>query len=592
MAAAKGVDITVSATTDRRAGLDGCDAVLTSYRPGGFEARVLDERIPLSHGVIGQETQGPGGFFMALRSIKVMKELLDDVAVACPGTRIFNYTNPVNIVAQAVTDHSDVPFVSLCEGPIVYPAELAEMAGLDPELLDVASVGLNHGSWSVRHTYDGRDLLPLLKDAYARRGSDPAVRPQTRRMLRLATVMDALPSEYFQYYYFEDEVRGELESKPTTRAEDILSWVPGYWEHYVEQASSGRPELDPGRSRGGIHELELAIDCMDAVFNDRGETLPVNVPNQGSRARLPGHARGRDARPLRRGGSPALADAGPADPPARSGRGARPSTSRPRPTPPGRAMPATASARWRRTRSCARSTWPSGSTRSWRTRTAPTCRRGCSQPKRCQAPFRLRNLNGAWHRLECRPRRRVEQVQRLGRHDQLEHLAVGEPAPPRDRGREARAVVGGEQRRVAVRGRLVRRGGGLARGLRRVDREDHVALGAEPLDHLQLGAEPRRARIVVRPGGPEVGRADSGDHAALVPRGGRQRDLDPGDAQPPVAQLAGREVHRGEPMNAATNTFAGASNSRSGVSHCCTVPSRRTATRSPSVIASTWSCVT
>src|SRR5215213_6813668 len=175
MAAAKGVDLTVSATTDRRAGLDGCDAVLTSYRPGGFEARVLDERIPLSHGVIGQETQGPGGFFMALRSIHVMQGVLDDVAVACPGARVFNYTNPVNVVAQAVCDHSDVPFVSLCEGPIVFPEEIAEAAGLDPALLDVASVGLNHGSWSVRHRYDGRDLLPLLEDTYERRKDDPTL---------------------------------------------------------------------------------------------------------------------------------------------------------------------------------------------------------------------------------------------------------------------------------------------------------------------------------------------------------------------------------------------------------------------------------
>jgi 6-phospho-beta-glucosidase len=287
MAAANGVDIAVSATTDRRAGLDGCDAVLTSYRPGGFEARVLDERIPLAHGVIGQETQGPGGFFMALRSIHVMKGILDDIAVACPGARIFNYTNPVNVVAQAVTDHSDVPFVSLCEGPIVFPEELAEAAGLDPARLDVASVGLNHGSWSVRHRYDGGDLLPLLQEAYARRAGDPSLRPQTRRMLRLASVMGAVPSEYFQYYYFEDEVLRELTEKPTTRAEDILTWVPGYWEHYVEQAGSDHPELDPARSRGGINELELAIDCMDAVFNDRGETLPVNVPNQGS---IPGFA--------------------------------------------------------------------------------------------------------------------------------------------------------------------------------------------------------------------------------------------------------------------------------------------------------------
>ena len=282
MAATKGVDITVSATTDRRAGLDACDAVLTSYRPGGFEARVLDERIPLDHGVIGQETQGPGGFFMALRSIHVMKGILEDIDVACPGARIFNYTNPVNVVAQAVTDHTDIPFVSLCEGPIIYPEELAEAAGLDPARLDVASVGLNHGSWSVRHRYDGQDLLPLLQETYARRADDPSLRPQTRRMLRLASVMGALPSEYFQYYYFEDEVLRELTEKPTTRAEDILGWVPSYWEHYVEQAHSDDPQLDPERSRGGIDELELAIDCMDAVFNDRGEMLPVNVPNQGS----------------------------------------------------------------------------------------------------------------------------------------------------------------------------------------------------------------------------------------------------------------------------------------------------------------------
>src|SRR3954451_10265229 len=287
MAAAAGVDLTVSATTDRRAGLDACDAVLTSYRPGGFEARVLDEKIPLAHGIIGQETQGPGGFFMALRSVRVMQGVLDDMAVACPGARIFNYTNPVNIVAQAVTDHSDVPFVSLCEGPIIYAEEAAEAAGLDPALVDVASVGLNHGSWSVRHSYDGRDLMPLLEEAYARRADDPALRPQTRRLLRLASVMGALPSEYFQYYYFEDEILRELSAKPTTRAQDILGWVPGYWEHYEQQAASDAPELDPAHSRGGRDELELAIDCMDAVYNDRGETLPVNVPNAGS---IPGFA--------------------------------------------------------------------------------------------------------------------------------------------------------------------------------------------------------------------------------------------------------------------------------------------------------------
>ncbi|MBA2757712.1 MAG: glycoside hydrolase, partial [Chloroflexi bacterium] len=116
MAEVRGLDIRFSATTDQRAGLADADAVLSSYRPGGFEARVLDERIPLRHGVIGQETQGPGGFFMALRSIHVLQGILDDVAAVAPRARVFNYTNPVNILADAVQRHSEVPFWAFCEG--------------------------------------------------------------------------------------------------------------------------------------------------------------------------------------------------------------------------------------------------------------------------------------------------------------------------------------------------------------------------------------------------------------------------------------------------------------------------------------------
>ena len=79
----------------------------------------------------------------------------------------------------------------------------------------------------------------------------------------------------------------ELQRKPTTRAEDILASVPDYWEHYAEQERATEPRLDPRRSRGGIHELELAIDCMDAIYNDRGEVMPVNVVNAGSVPGLP-----------------------------------------------------------------------------------------------------------------------------------------------------------------------------------------------------------------------------------------------------------------------------------------------------------------
>jgi len=287
MARHKGVDLTITATTDRRAGLRDCDAVLTSFRPGGFPARYLDESIPLKHGVIGQETQGPGGFFMALRSIHVMQGIVADMESVCPSARLFNYTNPINIVSEAITHHSDIPTVSLCEGPIIFPRHLATAAGLDPDRVDAVMIGLNHGCWSVRHRYDGQDMMPLVRDAYAHKKDDPAANAHDLRMLELATVMGSIPAEYFQYYYFKDEILAELGAKPTTRAQDIMALAPDYWAHYRAQGASNTPDLDPRRSRGGIHELELAIDVMDAIYNDRKEVWPVNVTNRGAIADFP-----------------------------------------------------------------------------------------------------------------------------------------------------------------------------------------------------------------------------------------------------------------------------------------------------------------
>lgn len=285
MAESKGVDLRVTSTTDRRQALSDCDAVLSSFRPGGFEARALDERIPLRFGIVGQETQGPGGFFMALRAIHVMKGIVADMVDVCPSALLVNYTNPVNIVAQAVSDHSEVPIVSLCEGPIYFPTILAHAAELDPELVDAPMAGLNHNCWSVSARYDGAELAPLVRDAWERRRDDPSLTPHQRRVLQLAAAMDAVPADYFQYYYFHDELLAEMQAKATTRAEDIVAWSPGYWQHYAEQAEAERPILDPSRSRGGIHELELAIDVIDALYNDRDEIHPLNLPGRGA---LPG----------------------------------------------------------------------------------------------------------------------------------------------------------------------------------------------------------------------------------------------------------------------------------------------------------------
>lgn len=281
MIANAGLDITVTATTDQREGLRDVDAVLSSYRPGGFEARALDERLPLKYGVIGQETQGPGGLMMALRSIRVIKEVCENLVDVAPRARVFNYTNPVNIVAQAVADNTDVPITSFCEGPIVFPPVIAKAAGLDPNKLVATMAGVNHNCWSTEATYDGQDAFPILRERWEALKDRPTAGANGMRALHLAVAMGSIPSDYFNYYYFRDEILRERQLDRRTRSEVIMASLPDYWTHYREQAASPQPRLDPSRSRGGIHELELAIDAISAFYNDTGARLPFNVPNIG-----------------------------------------------------------------------------------------------------------------------------------------------------------------------------------------------------------------------------------------------------------------------------------------------------------------------
>ena len=235
--------------------------------------------------------------------------------------------------------------------------------------------------------------MPLLDEAWERRQDDPTLEPRHRRQLQLAVAMGAIPADYFQYYYFTDEILAELPRQADDARRGHPRRSPDYWRHYEEQAQSDDPQLDPARSRGGIHELELAIDVMDAIFNDKDEVHPVNMPNAGGA--LPGfpddlvvevlgrcHAR-RDRR------APAAAAATPRPRPRRDARrvpGAR------------RGDGLERHARRRRpgaqppTRSSARSRSPSASTTRSRPRTATTCPTACSRSRRWRelAPARCR----------------------------------------------------------------------------------------------------------------------------------------------------------------------------------------------------------
>ena len=146
-------------------------------------------------------------------------------------------------------------------------------------------VGLNHACWSVVHEYKGIDAMPLVSEAWEQRKDDPEL-TGALRPARIAAEMDAIPADYFQYYYCQDEVLAELQAKPTTRAEDILGWSPA--------TGSTTPSRPRATTRSSIPSSRAAASTSSSLRSTRwmpstttkDEILTVNVPNTGGM--LPG----------------------------------------------------------------------------------------------------------------------------------------------------------------------------------------------------------------------------------------------------------------------------------------------------------------
>ena len=85
--------------------------------------------------------------------------------------------------------------------------EIAETAGLDPADLDTAFTGaqprLVVGAAPVPRR--GRDPAASARPGSAAQGDDSSS-PSAPRQLHLAALMGSIPSEYFMYYYFTDEI--------------------------------------------------------------------------------------------------------------------------------------------------------------------------------------------------------------------------------------------------------------------------------------------------------------------------------------------------------------------------------------------------
>lgn len=299
----------ISWTTDARAALAGADFVVTTFRVGGIASRVIDERVPLRHGVLGQETTGPGGFAMAMRTIPVLLDYITLMRQLCPDAWLINFANPSGLLAEAALQVGGWPrAVGICDAPVMMARGAAFVLGLPVDGLFLDYFGLNHLGWLRGAWYDGHNYLPELMAMIRKAGAMPG-HPFAAELIQ---DLGLIPNEYLYYYYYTRQAVENILAAGRTRGEQVAALNQQLYaelarlrragdfaamrrahQAYLAERGDTYMSAETGQNANHVNGVSLqeltgdgyagvALDLIASLRGAGARGMILNVPNNGA----------------------------------------------------------------------------------------------------------------------------------------------------------------------------------------------------------------------------------------------------------------------------------------------------------------------
>jgi 6-phospho-beta-glucosidase len=288
-------------TTSLEDAVDGTDFVFSAVRAGGVAGRLVDESVPVRHGVVGQETTGPGGIAFALRTVPVMQRIATVIAERAPTAVVINFTNPAGLVTEAMQRVLGSAVIGICDAPPDLCRRVAAAVDRPREALRFEYSGLNHLAW-MTGVYDrGKDLLPALLEDEERLGG--MEEGQLFGVDWLQTI-GSIPNEYLYYYYRSREAVETMQThgtraaflveeqdafyaaEPTTPQAALAVWREARFrreQSYMLDAfeSSGADTTAVAAARATVTSGygDVAIGVIEAIAGGQPRVMILNVAN-------------------------------------------------------------------------------------------------------------------------------------------------------------------------------------------------------------------------------------------------------------------------------------------------------------------------
>ena len=290
MVKAAGIDCEVHLTLDRRKAIKDADFVTTQFRVGFLDARIKDERIPFENGLLGQETNGPGGMLKAFRTIPVILDIVKDIKELAPDAWLINFTNPAGMVTEAVLKYGKFEkVVGLCNVPVNLQMDCAKIYEKEVEDFKFQFAGLNHFVWYTVADRSGKDVTYDLWEKLQDK-DEVGVKNIVNIDFDYDQIknLGMLPCPYHRYYYLQDEMlKKSIEDwkEKGTRGEIVKKVEEELFELYRNAELKEKPkQLE---QRGGAYYSDAACEIVNSIYNDKGSIMVVNTRNKGAIYDLP-----------------------------------------------------------------------------------------------------------------------------------------------------------------------------------------------------------------------------------------------------------------------------------------------------------------
>ena len=305
----------IEASTDRRDILGDADFVTTSIGVGGVKAWQQDLDIPYKHGVIQPvgDTSGPGGLARALRHIPLHVEIAKDMEDLCPTATLFNFTNPLTAITQAVNRLTKIRCVGLCIGPDITWSHLCRIIGVDKAQTTAIIGGINHCHWVMDLRIQGQDAFPLLHAALDEMQGDSGRADKFRKEFGGLVKRPHEPSAdqplCTRLFHMLNAYPGPGDGHVAEFFPQLMTPLIGNVEHYqgeaIKYVYESYPKLREKMIATGTHDApidtedfakELAwehtqfLDILASQQGNLGQVFHVNVPNKSYIHNLPDEA--------------------------------------------------------------------------------------------------------------------------------------------------------------------------------------------------------------------------------------------------------------------------------------------------------------